>query len=123
MLPDPHGANKAQLLMIRLARNSGEHDSPLSIADWASLQVEVAVQGYRRWALTMDDDSVLTINPIPATYAFEWVYALVEDPATDSVVLVQGGYTIDLLHDACARMLLAQGLKGMTSVDEFKSLL
>ena len=120
MLPDPHGANKAQLLMIRLAQDSGEHDS-LSIADWADIELGVTCQGYRRWFLTMDDDSSLDINPIPASYGFDWVYAVAYDPATDSVSPHPGR-----LHYRPCCTTPAPGCssskagKDMISVDEFK---
>ena len=60
--------------------------------------------GYHRWEITLSDESVVEVNPIPSQSPTEpWLWAVLYSPDTDRTLLTQGNATL-ALYEAGNRM-------------------
>ena len=103
---------------LNLLSGDVEPDALLPISDWTAVRSQTTAQGYQWWEIAMSDDSVLEINPIPASAPNEtWLYAVACEAGSGAAVLVQG-HAVEQLYQACARTLATELL---TTVAELKT--
>ena len=83
-------ASQANRLIDSLTRQQAQGASPVTVADIRDVRSEATPSGYRHWSVTMHDDSVLEINPIPASDPTEpWLWAVIHAPDSGRVMLAQ----------------------------------
>ena len=74
---------------------------PLSGALWQTVTRHTTGQGYEYWTITMADDSVLDVNPIPSAAPDEpWLWAVVHSGNSGRRLLCEG-MTANRLYQAC----------------------
>ena len=83
--------------------NSSEAAVTLPISYWKDAR-RMEHEGYRRWEITMHDESVVEVNPIPSQSPTEpWLWAVLYSPDTDRTLLTQGNATL-ALYESCNQM-------------------
>lgn len=85
--------------------NSGGGGGPvtLPVTYWKTA-LRLKQEDYSRWEITMKDESVVEVNPIPSQSPTEpWLWAVLYGPDNDRTLLTQGGATL-ALYQACHQM-------------------
>lgn len=102
-LSDASSDNMAAQLLDSIANGSGDATS-LPISYWKTVHDYTEPQGYRRWKITMSDESIVEVNPISSSSPGKpWLWTALHCPATGRTLLTQGNATL-ALHEACRQM-------------------
>lgn len=97
------GADSMAAQLFDHIANSSDAAVTLPISYWKAAR-RTEREGYRHWEITMHDESVVEVNPIPSQNPDEpWLWAVLYNPDSDRTLLTQGNAT-PALHEACNRI-------------------
>ena len=97
------GADSMAAQLFDHIANSNSDAVTLPISYWKAAR-RIEQGNYLRWEITMHDESVVEVNPIPSQSPTEpWLWAVLYSPDTDRTLLTQGNATL-AIYEACHRM-------------------
>ena len=104
-LPSPNrprtADSQAAGLLKSLAQQERQGIAPISVPAIASAQRHATPSGYQHWTVTMNNSSLLEVNPIPPSDPNErWLWAVIHAPDSGRTLLAQG-MVCQAFYEAC----------------------